>query len=430
MKSEIRNPKSEVQKAGGVGRPAGNGLYLSACRSARQRLGLRQPPDALASAATGEGVCASRVCGHGEESGGGPPHSKTLARHRMHPGEAMSQVELRGSMVRFSSFGFLSDFGLRISGFHAVLAALAVAFTLGAWPTNAADILFFSFFRDNGQDGLYLATSTNGLQWTELKPPGKSFLQPQVGGKLMRDPCLALGPDGVFHLTWTTGWGQPPVIGLAHSTNLLQWSEQQAIPVMQSEPTARNAWAPELFYDGAQQHWLIFWSTTIPGRYPDTDKTGDDGWNHRIYFTTTKDFATFAPTKLFYDGGFNVIDATMLKARGKFYLVVKDETKVPVKKNLRLAVSDRAAGPFGPAGPPITGDWVEGPSAIQIGSECYIYFDHYAKPQYYGAVKSRDLARWQDISDQLSFPQGARHGTVLRVAESVVQRIQSKTQQP
>ncbi len=332
--------------------------------------------------------------------------------------------------IRFSGFGFVSAFGFRLSAFRAQLAVLTAALSLGTAQCCAADTLVFSFFRDNGQDGLYLATSTNGLQWTELKPPGKTFLQPQVGGKLMRDPCLALGADGVFHMVWTTGWGQPPVIGLAHSTNLLQWSEQKAIPVMQSEPTARNAWAPELFYDDVQQRWLIFWATTIPGRFPDTEKTGDDGWNHRIYSTSTKDFVTFAPTKLFYDGGFNVIDATMLKANGKFHLIVKDETKTPVKKNLRIATSDRAEGPFGPASPPITGDWVEGPSAIRIGGECYIYFDHYAKPQYYGAAKSSDLTHWQDISDQLSFPPGARHGTVLRVAESVVQRIQSKTQQP
>ncbi len=241
----------------------------------------------------------------------------------------------------------------------------------------------------------------------------------------MRDPCLALGPDGVFHLTWTTGWGQPPVIGVAHSTNLLRWSEQKAVPVMSHAPTARNAWAPEIFFDDAQQQWLVFWSATIPGRFPETDKTGDDGWNHRIYATTTKDFATFTPTKLFYDGGFNVIDATLLKANGKFHLIVKDETKTPVKKNLRLATGDRAEGPFGPAGLPFTSDWVEGPSAVQIGDEFYVYFDHYARPQYCGAAKSSDLVHWQEISERVSFPKGARHGTVLKVPEHYVLNIAS-----
>ena len=291
-------------------------------------------------------------------------------------------------------------------------------------------MLLFSFFRDNGQDGLFLAWSADGLTWSELKPPSKSFLQPAVGGKLMRDPCLALGPDGEFRMVWTTGWGKPPAIGYAHSRDLLTWSEQQAMPVMSHEPEARNAWAPELFYDAAQRRWLVFWSSTIPGRFAETARMGDDGWNHRIYYTATTDFEVFTPTKLFFDGGFNVIDATLLQARGKFHLIVKDETLKPAKKHLRLASSDRPEGPFGAAGPAFTTNWVEGPSAVQLGDECYIYFDHYAKPQYYGATKSRDLQHWQDISDRMHFPRGARHGTVLKVPETIVRRLETATRTP
>jgi hypothetical protein len=390
MKSEIRDPKSEVSPKSEIRRPAAGGW-------------LQMVPEIGARWRALWKMARTDVRDYG---------LSTLAV----------------ALTRISIFGFPSDFGFRISDFRAVFAAMAVTLALSALPVRGADALLFSFFRDNGQDGLYLATSQEGLKWTELKPPGKAFLQPQVGGKLMRDPCLALGPDGTFHLAWTTGWGQPPVIGLAHSTNLLDWSEQKAVPVMSGEPTARNAWAPELFYDAAQADWLIFWSTTIPGRFPATEKAGDSGFNHRIYLTTTKDFTTFAPTKLFYDGGFNVIDATLLKARGKFWLIVKDETKDPVKKNLRIATAERATGPFGPASASFTGDWVEGPSALGIGEEFYVYFDHYTKPQYYGAVKSSDLVHWQEISDRVSFPKGARHGTVLSVPQRIVQQIQTKTQ--
>ncbi|MBI4326613.1 MAG: glycoside hydrolase family 43 protein [Chloroflexi bacterium] len=329
-------------------------------------------------------------------------------------------------MLQFKNGSLGQQLGALIS--LILLAATPAA--RGADTAGKGEVLLFSFFRDNGQDGLYLAWSRDGLRWTELKPREKSFLQPKIGGRLMRDPCLRQGPDGTFRMVWTTGWGKPPVIGYAHSRDLLRWSEQKALPVMSHEPEARNAWAPELFYDETERQWLIFWATTIPGRFPETAQTGDNGWNHRIYFTTTKDFDSFAPTKLFYDGGFNIIDATLLKARGKHYLIVKDETKVPVRKHLRIALADRAEGHFSQAGPPISGDWVEGPSAIRMGDEFYIYFDHYARPQYYGAVKSRDLEHWQDISDSVSFPEGIRHGTVLKVAETIVQNMQSRTPQP
>ena len=41
----------------------------------------------------------------------------------------------------------------------------------------------------------------------------------------------------------------------------------------------------------------------------------------------------------------------------------------------------------------------------------------------YGAVKSRDLKTWQDITDKLQFPKGARHGTVFAVSEDVLARL-------
>jgi CubicO group peptidase (beta-lactamase class C family) len=284
-------------------------------------------------------------------------------------------------------------------------------------------MFLFSYFLGNGEDGLHLTSSRDGYHWTALNQ-GRSFLAPQAGHKLMRDPCLLRGPDGVFHLVWTTGWGDR-VIGYASSRDLIHWSPQQAIPVMMHEPTARNAWAPELFYDDERKQFLIFWASTIPGRFLETDRTGDDGWNHRIYATTTRDFKTFTPTRLFFDGGFNVIDATILKARGQYYLIVKDETKTPVKKNLRIARSAKAEGPYRDVSAPISVSWVEGPSSIQMGDEFLIYFDHYAAPQYYGALRSKDLVHWENVSQKVKFPQGTRHGTVLRVSEEVVARLAS-----
>lgn len=59
----------------------------------------------------------------------------------------------------------------------------------------------FTSFRDNG-DGLHLAYSRDAMDWTELK---RVFLKPEVGSKLMRDPHILKGPDGLFHMVWTSG---------------------------------------------------------------------------------------------------------------------------------------------------------------------------------------------------------------------------------
>ena len=274
----------------------------------------------------------------------------------------------------------------------------------------------FASFRGNGEDGLHLAASSDALRWTDLGGP---FLKPQVGkSKLMRDPCIVRGPDGTYHMTWTPGWWERG-IGYARSKDLIHWSTQQYIPVMEHEPKARNAWAPELFYDAAAEQFLILWATTIPGRFPDTDHGGDN--NHRMYCCTTKDFATFSKARLLFDPGYNVIDATLLKHGDKYVMVVKDER--PGKKALRLAFADRAEGPYTGVAEPFTTDWVEGPSALRVGDEWHIYFDHYARPHYYGATKTRDFKTWTDVSKQMAFPPGHRHGTVLEVPQRIVDAL-------
>lgn len=309
------------------------------------------------------------------------------------------------------------------------MATCATCCALAAAPpkTKPKGWYVFTSFRGNGEDGLHLAYSRDGYAWTELGG-GKPFLGPKIGPKpLMRDPCIRRGPDGTFHMVWTTTWTRPLLIGHASSKDLIRWSEQKGVPAMEGEPDARNAWAPELFYDEAKRHWLIYWSTTIPGRFPETDKSGDGGNNHRMYCKTTADFRTFSKTRLFYDGGFNVIDGTILKVGEIYHLIVKDETRHPVKKNLRVATGRTPEGPWSKASEPFTISWVEGPSAIRIGGEYLVYFDHYAKPHYYGAARSRDLVTWEDVSREMSFPKEHRHGTVIEVSREIAEGLLKHT---
>lgn len=282
----------------------------------------------------------------------------------------------------------------------------------------------FTYFTGNGEDGLHLAYSRDGYNFTALKN-GQSFLKPVVGvSKLMRDPCLIQTPDGTFHMVWTSGWTERG-IGYASSKDLLSWSEQKYIMVMEKEPTARNCWAPEIVYDKKQKQFLIFWATTIPGRFPATESTGDGGYNHRMYCTTTKDFVSFSETKLFYDEGFNVIDATIVKSGKNYVMFLKDETRNPPQKNIRVATSTRLYGPFSEPGAPITGKyWAEGPTATKVGKSWIVYFDKYTEHKM-GAVASEDLVNWEDISDKVSFPEGVRHGTIIEVDEEVLNRLLS-----
>ena len=277
-------------------------------------------------------------------------------------------------------------------------------------------VWMFSYFINNGTDGLHFAYSDDGLKWSSLNHDS-SFLQPVLSkDKLMRDPCIIRGADNIFHMVWTVSWNDRG-IGYASSKDLVHWSEQQYIPVMEKEDSARNAWAPEITYDAANKQYMIYWATTISGKYP-ADTNVEKGYNHRIYFTTTKDFKIYGPTKILYDKGFNVIDATIVPNGKEFIMFLKDETPKPVpQKNIRIAVSSKATGEYSSPSKPITGNYLaEGPTAAKIGNEWIVYFDKY-RDHKYGAVASTDLVNWTDISDKISFPKGTRHGTVFTISK-------------
>lgn len=289
-------------------------------------------------------------------------------------------------------------------------------------PLKKKESLIFAYFKGNGEDGLHLATSPDGRRWTALNGD-KAVLTPTVSSdKLMRDPCIIRGHDGRFHMVWTTSWHSRG-IGYASSPDLVHWSPQQYLPVMEPEPTAQNCWAPEITYDAAHRQYLIYWATTIPGRFPAGEAAGDKGYNHRIYYVATTDFKTYTPAKVLYDQGFNAIDATIQPAGKRFVMFLKDETREPAQKNLRVAFADQAAGPYSAPSAPITGPyWAEGPTAIQLGDAWLVYFDKY-RDYKYGAVTSTDLVHWTDISDQVQFPAGTRHGTVLRISRRELAKL-------
>lgn len=297
---------------------------------------------------------------------------------------------------------------------------ILLSFTPG--PLFAEDHYLFSYFKGNGEDGLHLAHSTDGVKWTALNRD-RSFLAPTVDkDRLMRDPSIVQGPDGVFHMVWTTGWHDQG-IGVAHSKDLIEWSEQKRIGVMDHEPGCRNCWAPEIFYDEATEQYLIFWASTIEGRFPETVGTCESGLNHRMYYVTTKDFETYSKTRLFFDPGFAVIDSFLVRDGDSYVLVTKDETKNPVpKKNLFVATARKAEGPYKKIAEPFSPDWVEGPAVLKVGDRWLVYFDEYTR-RHYKAMQTHDFKAWEELETPMTHPEGMRHGTAFAVEAEVAERL-------
>ena len=142
-----------------------------------------------------------------------------------------------------------------------VLIWLALCFgTLMTTCANGTAYLF-SYFINDSRDGLHLAYSYDGLNWTALNG-GKSYLLPVVGkDKLMRDPSICQAPDGTFHMVWTSSWTDR-IIGYASSRDLIHWSEQRVIPVMSTNRLPTIAGRPNFSTMNRRRH--IIYSGQLP----------------------------------------------------------------------------------------------------------------------------------------------------------------------
>lgn len=303
----------------------------------------------------------------------------------------------------------------------------------------ADDVWLFTSFREPSTDGLRYLYSEDGLHWDCI--PGV-WMKPMVGNentyidaftgeekmpsfapehRVMRDPSIIKGPDGIFHLVWTTQWMGSHGFGYASSPDLIHWSEQRVINVMDSTKT-NNVWAPELFYDEEKQQYLIIWSSQIsPDDYTDEDKKGSNAC-HRMYYCTTKDFISFSETRPYYDPGFNSIDGYLLKRGEKDYVLIVKDNRKPGYSNLFCVFSNSPYGPFHSPSPVFGRTYSEGPCAIRHDDYWIVFYDQY-RPQEYGAVMTRDFHTFTPMQDSISFPSWHKHGTVIRVSRDILNNL-------
>ena len=293
--------------------------------------------------------------------------------------------------------------------------------TVAAEPIADADGYLFSYFKGNGEDGLHLAWSPDGLVWESLNAD-QPLTSPAVGGKLMRDPSIVRGPDGVYHMVWSSGWADLG-FGYSSSKDLIHWSEHRFLPVNEKIAGAKNTWAPDLFYDADTQQFVMAYATTIPGRFPKTDAGGDQ--NHRLYWVMTRDFVTFSEPALALDPGYNCIDGTIVAMNGGLTMIYKDER--PGQKKLHAVATTGLGKSWTKSTAPILErDWVEGPTVLKVGDVWRLYFDCY-NDGHFGAAESSDGIHWRDITESLKMPHGVRHGTAFAVPASILQPLRELT---
>jgi hypothetical protein len=298
-----------------------------------------------------------------------------------------------------------------------VLTGLTAWSFLATGCASPGKAYLFTSFHEPANEGLRMLYSKDGYKWNDLDTV---LLHPETGRqKVMRDPSMVQGPDGLFHLVWTSSWQGDKGFGYSSSKDLIHWSTQQFIPVMEKEPATVNVWAPELFYDDEKRQFLIIWASCIPARFERGIEA--DSNNHRMYITTTADFKTFTPARLFFDPGFSVIDAVIVKRASKDYvLVLKDNTRP--NRNMKVAFAEHAEGPYKNVSASFTSSFTEGPSVVKVKDNWLVYFDAYQQKTY-DAVSTKDFISFTGISRQIHIPSGHKHGTIVPVSRKVLKQL-------
>lgn len=298
--------------------------------------------------------------------------------------------------------------------------AAFVGIAMLALSSCSRQAYLFTSFHEPADEGLRLLYSDDAYHWTDLN---HIFLKPEIGTqKIMRDPSMVQGPDGVFHLVWTCSWKGDRGFGYANSKDLVNWSPQRFIPVLEQEANVVNVWAPEITYDQATGEYLIIWASTIPFRFPKGIE--DEHNNHRMYAMSTKDFKVFSKPDLFLDPGFSVIDAVIVKRAVKDYvLVLKDNTRP--NRHLQVAFGDQAKGPYTQISAPFTGKLTEGPTVVKVKKDWLIYYDAYGEKRY-AAAKTSDFKSFSDVSAEISVPEGHKHGTIVKVKRKIIDKLKKE----
>ena len=282
---------------------------------------------------------------------------------------------------------------------------------------------------------LHMALSTDGRYWTALND------NKPVWDQFMRDQYIHRGEDGVWRLIATGGGGGSenrekygPSATYATSKDLINWKFEKYIHLMkdvkdEKGEAVRNIWAPEFYYDKETKVYTIFWSSSFK----------DAGWKEsKLWYCTTADWKSFSPAKIMFAPPYSVIDGTITKHKGVYYLFHKEEEfgeKTGERRGIRVATAKNIEGPYqiydgplnkGQIAPTIT----EGPSVMKdpVKPGWLLLYD-YPMVDKYGISSSTDLLNWK-LEKDVAMPDDARHGSVSLLssaeADSLLKAFPSK----
>ncbi len=268
---------------------------------------------------------------------------------------------------------------------------------------------------------MYLGYSYDGIHWMRLNS-ADAVLSPRKGVRQIRDPFIMRKKDGSFAVFATNGWSSP-MITLWDSEYLETFENERLCKL--SEPggaaSGYHTWAPECNYDPITDQYYIYWS--------DPSANGGVG---QIYYNTTADFEAFSPAAVFFEREFYVIDASIKKYKGDYYMIYQDATGESDEgtggRRVYMAKADSLKpGTFYPYCGVLSEGVAEGPFLLQNFKDqsWFAYYDYYAEHKFgYASIAdiTQDDWTYHGISKTMPWEE-VRHGGAIPVTQKELDKI-------
>jgi hypothetical protein len=258
------------------------------------------------------------------------------------------------------------------------------------------------YYPAGGNSGVFLSWSTDGYKFYPMNDGHPVFVPPEFPGddadntdgyaNLVRDPSITYGPDGLYHLVFTSDIHSRS-FGYAESPDLVNWSDIKLVQIWENNTnTVGRTWAPEIYYDSDYSNaYMVAFSSDV----------GTDSLH--VYYTTTTNFADWTEPQDLYrkPDDTTVIDGFVAKVGTGKYVIA-------TAQNNAAWLADGPT-PYGPwttraSGSSAGGD--EGPALLKVGSAWHLYYDNYGYgDNVFGMMVSTDgTTNWTDVTGVTDMP--------------------------
>lgn len=292
--------------------------------------------------------------------------------------------------------------------------------------------LFSYFYGGQRQnEGLHLAISKDGLRWTPVKNDSVLF-HPGFGTRF-RDPSLVRDPNRpeIVYMVWTTETND--AFGFASTKDFIRWENIGEIAINKNVPGVFNTWAPELIWDEEGKRWMIYYASSVKGRFPETAALANNPKaNNRMYYAFSKDLVHWSQPELLADFGFPSNDNYIMKLsqhhpKGRYINFVKHIEKPGQRAYIRIAYADSIQGPYKLTDEYVTQKYMfcEGPNVFLIDGNYYLNMD-LSREHRMAIFRTTQpgITEWEDMTDKSVFPKEAKHGSVINISKQLFEQLQ------